>query len=454
MTPMTPAHRTWRAKVFIATWLSYVGFYFCRKPFSAAKAAIGEQNHWSATTLGNIYAAYLITYALGQFLASRMGPRLGPRRNVLLGMGVSIIVTVLMGVTLTPWVMAGLIAVNGLAQATGWSGNVGTMANWFHKHERGKVMGAWSTNFTVGAIAAGLVMGLVLGDGTTAVQPWQMCFFTGAIVLGVVWIQFHILQRDRPEAVGLAPIDDPETPVDEAKQPDEPEPPAPAIAETKGWRGGWRNWRWRQQVRSKVVLSRDAKINLALVAGFYFFSKLVRYAIWSWAAYFLSEQYKLSGKAANIYSIAFDICGIPGVFLTGWISDKYFKSRRAGVALIMMIGMVIATALLVLFGGSSVTAFVILLGAVGFFLYGPDALLSGAGAMDIGSRRAATFAAAVISGFGSMGPIVQEVIVPRVYDQKTSGMGPVFAILFISSACAAVFCAALVYRNRRGGRGI
>ena len=424
MTPMTPAHRAWRLKVFVATWLSYVGFYFCRRPFSAAKSAIGEQNHWSATTLGNIYAAYLIAYALGQFLASRMGPRLGPRRNVLLGMGVSIIVTVLMGVTLTPWVMAGLIAVNGLAQATGWSGNVGTMANWFHKHERGKVMGAWSTNFTVGAITAGLVMGLVLGDGAAAVQPWQLCFFTGAIVLGVVWIQFYVLQRDRPEAVGLAPIDDPETVVDEARVPDEPR------------------------------MSRDAKINLALVAGFYFFSKLVRYAIWSWAAYFLSEQYKLSGKAANIYSIAFDICGIPGVFLTGWISDKYFKSRRAGVALIMMIGMVAATALLVLFGGSSVTAFVILLGAVGFFLYGPDALLSGAGAMDIGSRRAATFAAAVISGFGSMGPIVQEVIVPRVYDEKTSGMGPVFAILFISSACAALFCGALVYRNRQGGRGI
>ena len=119
--PISSAHRTWRTKVFVATWLSYVGFYFCRKPFSAAKSAIGEQNHWDATTLGNIYAAYLIAYAIGQFLASRLGPRLGPRRNVLIGMGLSIIVTLAMGISLSPWVMAGLIAVNGLAQATGWS---------------------------------------------------------------------------------------------------------------------------------------------------------------------------------------------------------------------------------------------------------------------------------------------------------------------------------------------
>jgi len=87
-TPLTAAHRTWRVRVFVATWLSYVGFYFCRKPFSAAKSAIGEETHWDPKTLGNIWAAYLVAYAAGQFLASYMGMRLGPRRNVLAGMAV------------------------------------------------------------------------------------------------------------------------------------------------------------------------------------------------------------------------------------------------------------------------------------------------------------------------------------------------------------------------------
>ena len=124
---MNPRQRAWRTRVFVATWLSYVGFYFCRKPFTAAQHAIGDQLHWSATTLGNILAAYLIAYAIGQFLASRVGPWLGPRNNVLIGMALSIAVTAAMGIALSPWLMAGLLAVNGLAQATGWSGNVGTM---------------------------------------------------------------------------------------------------------------------------------------------------------------------------------------------------------------------------------------------------------------------------------------------------------------------------------------
>jgi MFS transporter, OPA family, glycerol-3-phosphate transporter len=421
-TALTPAHRKWRVRVFVATWLSYVGFYFCRKPFSVAKGPIGDQFHWKATTLGNIYAAYLIAYAIGQFLASRLGPKLGPRINVLVGMALSIGVTAAMGIALSPWVMGGLIAVNGLAQATGWSGNVGTMASWFHKHERGRVMGLWATNFTVGAIVSGLVLGWMLGF-----TSWQWCFYFGALVLAAVWIQFYFFQRDTPQDVGLAPIDDPVTPEDESKVVD---PPGP------------------------IRLSREAWKNLLLVAGFYFFAKLVRYAIWSWAAYFLQEKYGCTPKDSAIYSTAFDICGIPGVFVTGWISDRFFHSRRAGIALVMMIGMMVATALLIGFGGSGVTVFVVLLGAVGFFLYGPDALLSGAGAMDIGSRRAATFAAAVISGFGSIGPVVQEVIIPRVYNEKTAGLGPVFVILFASASMAAVFCLLLVLRNRRGGKGV
>lgn len=424
-TPLTAAHRAWRRRVFVATWLSYVGFYFCRKPFSLAKDAIEVQNGWErATTVGNIGAAYLIAYAIGQFLASRVGTWLGPRRNLLIGMALSIAVTVAMGVTMSPWVMAGLVAVNGIAQATGWSGNVGTMANWFHKHERGRVMGVWSTNFTIGSLLSGFVIGSVLGDTKAQHQPWQWAFYTGAMVLAAVWVQFYFLQRNRPEDVGLLPIDDLVTAADESQLADEP----------------------------TTKLSRDAWINVFIIGGFYLFSKLIRYAMWSWSAYFLAKNYGLTGKQASLYSILFDLFGIPGVFVTGWLSDRYFQSRRAGIALIMMIGMTIVTGLLMAFGDRSVTVFAVLLCGVGFFLYGPDALLTGAGAMDVGGRKAAVFATGTIAIFGALGPVVQEVVIPRVYDP--TNLSVIFVILFASSIMAASFCALLVWRNRRGGKGI
>ncbi|HWU86086.1 MAG TPA: hypothetical protein VN253_02380, partial [Kofleriaceae bacterium] len=67
--------------------------------------------------------------------------------------------------------------------------------------------------------------------------------------------------------------------------------------------------------------------------------------------------------------------------------------------------------------------------------------------------RAATFTAAVISGFGSLGPVVQELVIPLLYDPNKPDLGPFFLLLFGSAAAATVFCAALVWRNRRG-RGI
>jgi len=334
-------------------------------------------------------------------------------------MGVSIAVTVAMGVTLSWPVMAGLVASNGLAQATGWSGTVGTMASWFHKHERGRVMGLWSTNFTVGAIVPGLVMAGVLD-----VAPWPWCFFVGAIVLVPTWLVFYWCQRNRPEDVGLAPVEDPVASVHEASA---PEP---------------------------IRLSREAWTNLLLVGGFYFFAKFIRYTVASWVPYFLKNNYHLSGSKAAAYSIVYDLAGLPGVALTGWVSDRYFNSRRGEVSLIMMLGVIVATGLLVVFGGTSVAVFILLLAAVGFTMYGPDALLTGAGAIDIGSRRLATFATATISFIGSTGAVVQELVVPQVYSRDPHGLGPVFAMLLGSATLAAIFCGALVWRNRRGGKGI
>jgi sugar phosphate permease len=442
VTALSQAHRSWRAKVFAATWLSYVGFYFCRKPFSAAKAAIGIETGFSATTLGNVWAAYLVAYSVGQFVAAGMGTKLGPRRNVLLGMGMSIAVTLAMGLTLSIPMMMGLVAVNGLAQATGWSGNVGTMASWFHRTERGRVMGAWSNCFTVGALTSGWAMAAVLdhhAKGEPA--PWRYCFYVGAGVLAVMWIAFWRMQRNEPGDVGLAAIEDPVV--------------AAAGASGGADVGAGTSTSTSTSTSTRGLgLGRDEWTNLLLVAGFYFFAKFIRYAIWSWAAYFLQKNYGLSGARANVYATAFDLLGIPGIYLTGYLSDRFFGSRRAGVAVLMMLAMTAATAAMMTLGSASVVVFAVLLGTVGFTLYGPDALLTSAGAIDIGNRRAATFTTAIISGFGSLGAIIQELVIARAYDAKKGELGPVFELLFGSAALATLFCVVLFLRDRRGSRGI
>ena len=59
--------RIWRIRVLVATWLSYAGFYFCRKNFSIAKSAILGKLEVSTSALAHVFTAYLVAYMIGQF---------------------------------------------------------------------------------------------------------------------------------------------------------------------------------------------------------------------------------------------------------------------------------------------------------------------------------------------------------------------------------------------------
>jgi len=93
----------------------------------------------------------------------------------------------------------------------------------------------------------------------------------------------------------------------------------------------------------------------------------------------------------------------------------------------MILGCLAATILMWLVGLNSVTLFVALLGLIGFTAMGPDSLISGACAMDAGTRRQAALAAGIINGLGSIGPIVQEPVIGWL--KQTAGVDAVFLLL-------------------------
>lgn len=410
--------RLWRVRIFVATWLCYAGYYFCRRPFYIAKGRLADELHFDAATLGAIGAIYLVAYAVAQFAAGAAGNRFGPRVMLLSGMAVSIAANIGFGMSSSAGAFFLLMTINGVAQATGWSANIGTMATWFNRQERGTVMGLWTTNFQVGGVVANAMAAWVLGG-----YGWRASLFAGAAALGAVWLIVLTNQRNRPADVGLAAVlDEGEV----ARTADDP--PAPTGL-------GW---------------DREVVINIVVVGVYYFFLKLIRYALWSWAPFFLAKNYGMKGDDAGYISTLFDVFGIPGVILTGWLSDRFFDSRRAGVSLLMTLLLLSSCVVLYTFGALSVTVFAVCIAVAGFALYGPDALLTGAGAMDIGNRRGATLAAGLISGIGSLGPIVQELVIGRLYDGSGGDLSGVFLLLLVSAIAAVAMMVVAVVRNRLG----
>ena len=415
-----PQVRQWRRRVFAATWLSYAGFYFCRKPFFIAKPALSEELGWDPATLGYIGTAYLVAYTVGQFIAGAAGNKWGPRLLLLSGMAVSILANLGFGITNSSGTFMALMVINGLAQATGWSGNVGAMAPWFRRAERGTVMGVWATNYQVGGVLANTLAAWILGR-----WGFEGSFFAGSAVLLAVWGFFLFNQRDKPEDLGLPPIADDE---------DERAASGEEISSSAPVPTGW---------------SRQIWTNVLLVGVFYFFVKFIRYSLWSWSPLLLRRDFGLDLDDAGYLSTAFDLAGIVGVIAAGWLSDKMFAGRRARISFLFILGMAASCLLLYLLGPSSLILFGISIALVGFFLYGPDALMTGAGAIEVGSLRSATLAAGIINGMGAVGSVAQELLLGRLLGEG-EGVAEVFALQLGSTVGAALALSVLLWRGRRG----
>jgi sugar phosphate permease len=352
----------------------------------------------------------------------------GARVLLLTGMTLTLTCNVVFGAAASYWTLVIFMGVNGLAQATGWPGGIGTMAQWTTRGDRGTIMGLWATCYLVGG---------VLANGLATLMRWWLgwrwSFFGGAIAMGLILIVFFALQRNCPEDVGLPALHDSEEPGGgwDGAPPVRSGPPRHGLLARLGWDGG--------------VLA-----TLFLVGSFYFCIKFIRYALWSWAPYFLELNFGLEGHQSGLLATVFDASGFFGVVSAGVASDRLFRGRRSVVAFLMLAGLLVGCLVLFLLGSRSVTLFGVGLGVVGFMLYGPDSLLSGAGAIDIGGRRGAIISAGVINGMGAIGSIVQELVIGNLYARTGGDLRPIFSILLGSSALALVFVGIIIARNRAG----
>ena len=89
--------KVWRVRIFAVTWLSYAGFYFCRKAFGIVKPVLVEDYGFSNMQLAWCWGTYLTTYMFGQFLSSKLGQRYTCRRMLLGGMALSLFMNILIG---------------------------------------------------------------------------------------------------------------------------------------------------------------------------------------------------------------------------------------------------------------------------------------------------------------------------------------------------------------------
>jgi sugar phosphate permease len=392
-----------KRRAFAVSWVAYAGFYFCRKNLSIALPLLEGARGLSHLDLANIIFGYSLFYAIGQFGCGLLSDRFGPRRVVGAGLVLVIFSNLMMCVHATPLWLLCFACVNGLGQSSGWSGLVKMMGNWFIGNRRGIVMAWWSTNYVLGGFfATAFATWSVTQPMLFAGLGWRRGFLFPALVVSAVTLIFVLLAKDSPEKLGTI-----------------------AATQQPG----------REQSRHSLNFSAMMRLlnskPLRALGAAYFFLELCRYALMFWLPYFLVNRLHFPLGTSGYVSSLYELAGVGGALVAGYVSDRYMQSRRAPISAMMMGGFGVIALLPVLNPQPGLVLIAVSISLAGVLTYGPDTLLSGAAAQDVGQGISTATASGLIDGIGHLGSLLSPYLV--VYVSAHYGWNLLF-LLFSGAA--------------------
>ncbi len=407
------AYAHYRPRILLWSTVGYGTFYFVRKNLSVAMPLMQQQLGLSKSSLGLILTLHGLIYGVSKFLGGVAADRANARYFMALALLASAIVNVFFGLS-TSLVFLGIFwMVNGLFQGLGYPPCARLLTHWFSPKELATKMSLWNASHTLGGGAIVVLCGyLVQHYGS-----WRVCFFIPAAIAAGMSGLLLLNLRDTPESVGLPEVEGTHVPGGDSA--DE------SAAE------------FRQFLRRQVFSNKY----IWLVSAANFFVYTIRFAVFDWGPTVLKEAKGIQLVGAGWMVAGFEVAGLAGMLVTGFLTDRLFRGRGAPLSLLCMLLCGLSVYLFWKAPPRMVWLNTALLMSAGFFVYGPQALVAVIVANLATKRAAATavgltsifgYASTTLSGWG-MGVLVQHY-----------GWGPAFSCLLgIALAGAILFAAAL-----------
>lgn len=399
--------RRWQIRILIGSMVGYAMFYFVRKNLSVAMPVMGKELGITKGDLGLFLTLHSLIYGLSKFANGFLGDRANARIFMAFGLVTSALMNVFFGLSSAVMTFGIFWMLNGWFQGMGFPPCARLMTHWFSPRELATKMSIWNTSHSIGAGAVVIVCGYL------AAVNWRLCFFVPAGLAVLTSLALLPVLRDSPDSVGL------------------PEPEGmkqkPSTAKTDTF-GGF--------VMHRVF--GNPIIWIIAVANFFVYS--VRYAVFDWAPMMLNESKGIKIEHTGWMAAAFEISGIVGMLVSGWITDHIFGGRGSRTCLFYM---ALATAAVFVFWklpNQSALTTTLLLGCAGFFIYGPQALV-GIVVANLATKRAAATAVGLTGLFGYASGVVSGWGFGRVVDlygwdagyRMVLGLGVVGTVLFAAA---------------------
>lgn len=253
---------------------------------------------------------------------------------------------------------------------------------------------------------------------------WRWCFWLPGIIALFGAFGIFIFLRDTPKSVGLPELEMTKTSIDDDSHTD-------AVAR-------------RAYVRKMVY--RNPIIWVLAIANFFVY--VVRFSVLDWGPKFLIEARDLSYTTAGGAVAIFEIFGIIGMLVAGWITDKFFDGKAHRTCLWCMVGTALFMTIFYLLPNNIEPMILIcVLAMAGFFIYGPQALI-GIAAANQATKKAAATANGLVGIFGYLSVFVSGLGVGILVDHF--GWNYVF-IGMIAMAIVGAIVFLSIWKARRDG---
>jgi len=428
--------RRWRNRVLFSYAAFYLFVYMGRFNHWPAGPVIREELDFTHVEIGIINACLLWGFAIGDFSHGRIAEIYGYRFWIVAGTLASVALNWVTSFGNSLWTIAIPWGLNGFVNATVWSPGIGMLAQWWHRSQRGRVMGVVG----VAAGSAMLMMWLITG-WTVAEFGWRAAFRYPPLLMIPAAVALFFLVRDRPSDVGLENLyesglmeqtsesydDDSSKEVQEgmmqsrvtesrARQTHE-SPDGPFTA----YRVLFSNWRF---------------VATSQVKGL---ENIVRYGLTTWAPLYYFEEAGLSIETTALVTVALPVGYLTAPLVSGWISDVLLGGRRSPM---IAASAVISAAALV--GLAVVPADNIYAGAVLLFIgaFAMSLSMTSTLVVDMAGPKYAATASGVLDGHGYVYAGAQAIIFALVLDTA----GTPWQWVFLAMAASRILSALIAWR--------
>lgn len=361
-------YRYWQNRILISSIIGYALFYFVRKNLSVAMPVMEENLGISKTDLGLFLTMHGLLYGVSKFTNGMIGDRANARWFMVLGLICSAIINVCFGLSSAVVAFGLFWMLNGWFQGMGFPPCARLMTHWFPPRILATKMSIWNSSHSIGAALVVVMCGYLAG------YDWRLCFFVpaGIALCGALFLAVSL--RDTPESLGL------------------PEVEGTAVAQATDEKPPQRFGK----LLVELVFS-NPYIWLISLANFFVYT--VRYGILDWGPTFLKQAKHIDLAHAGWMVAAFEVTGITGMLVSGWVTDRFFGGRGTRTCLVYMTLCFLSLLLFWQLSSDSILVNTVLLCTAGFFIYGPQCLV-GIAVANLATKRAAATAVGLTGIFG------------------------------------------------------